>query len=98
MTTHLETKLKIESWDEKPYRELDDGRKFTRANVQLTVAEERIEAEATWDALMYYLADGTTSYVGLMHVTGRLGDRTGSFVLQGSGRFDGREASGESVV
>jgi hypothetical protein len=98
MGTHLETKLKIESWDENPYRELEDGSKFTRAIVQLTVAEERIEAQATWDALMYYLADGTTSYVGLMHVNGRLGNRTGSFVLQDSGRYDGREASGQSVV
>jgi hypothetical protein len=98
MGTHLVTRLKIESWDEKPYRELEDGSRFTRASVQLTVSEERIQAEATWDALMHYLADGTSSYVGLMHLTGRLGDRSGSFVLQGGGTFDGKRASGESVV
>jgi hypothetical protein len=97
-TTHLETRLKIESWDEKPYRELDDGRKFTRATVALSVAEERIEARATWDALLYYAADGTSSYVGLMHVVGRLGDRTGSFVMEGTGAYDGTEARGESSV
>jgi len=44
MTTHLETRLKIDSWDEKPYRELEDGRKFTRANVALSVSDERIDA------------------------------------------------------
>src|SRR5215469_6168607 len=97
-TTHLKTRLKIESWDEKPYRELDDGGKFTRANVALSVAEERIEARATWDALLYYAADGTSSYVGLMHVEGRLGDRTGSFVMEGTGAYDGTEARGESTV
>jgi hypothetical protein len=97
-TTHLETRLKIESWDEKPYRELDGGAKFSRANVALSVAEERIEARATWDALLYYAADGTSSYVGLMHVEGRLGDRTGSFVLEGTGAYDGTEARGESSV
>src|SRR5215831_4512077 len=98
MTTHLETRLKIDSWDEKPYRELDGGRKFTRAIVALSVAEERIEARATWDALLYYAADGTSSYVGLMHVEGRLGDRSGSFVMEGTGAYDGTEARGESSV
>jgi hypothetical protein len=97
-TTHLETRLKIESWDEKPYRELDDGRKFTRANVALSVAEAGIDARATWDAVLYYAADGTSSYVGLMHVEGRLGDRTGSFVMEGTGAYDGTEARGESTV
>ena len=98
MTTHLETRLKIESWDEKPYRELADGRKFSRASVALSVAEEGIEARATWDALLYYAADGTSSYVGLMHVEGRLGERSGSFVMEGTGAFDGKEARGESAV
>jgi hypothetical protein len=98
MTTHLETKFEIKSWDEKPYRELEDGQKFTRANVVVTAAEEGIEAEATWEALMYYAADGTSSYVGLMHVVGRLGDRSGSFVLSGSGSFDGTYARGESSI
>lgn len=98
MTTHLETRLKIDNWDEKPYRELEDGRKFTRANVALSVAEDAIEARATWDALIYYAADGTGSYVGLMHVEGRLGDRSGSFVMEGTGRYDRTEARGESTV
>src|SRR5215472_2685461 len=98
MMTHLETRLKIDSWDEKPYRELEDGRKFTRASVALSVADEAIEARATWDALLYYAADGTSSYVGLMHVVGRLGDRTGSFVMEGTGGYDGTEARGESTV
>jgi hypothetical protein len=98
MTTHLETRLKIDSWDEQPYRELEDGRKFTRANVALSVAEEGIEARATWDAVLYYAADGTSTYVGLMHVVGRLGDRSGSFLLEGTGGYDGTTARGESTV
>ena len=98
MTTHLETRLKIDNWDEQPYRELEDGRKFTRANVALSVAEDGIEARATWDALIYYAADGTSSYVGLMHVEGRLGDRSGSFVMEGTGTYDKTEARVESTV
>ncbi len=98
MSTHLETKFEIKSWDEKPYRELPDGRKFTEARVALVAAGPGVEGEATFDGLMYYNTDGTSSYVTLMQVVGRLGDREGSFVLTGSGTFDGTEARGESTV
>ncbi len=54
--------------------------------------------DATWEALLYYTADGNSTYVGQMHVTGRLGDRSGSFVMQGNGTFDGKRARIESTV
>jgi Protein of unknown function (DUF3224) len=98
MTTHLETKFEIKSWDEKPYRELPDGRKFTEARVALTATGDGIEGEATFDGLMYYDADGTSTYVTLMHVVGQLGERRGSFVLAGNGGYDGTTARGESTV
>jgi hypothetical protein len=102
MTEILETRLHIDSWDEKPYREFDDGRKFTRADVALggsgdTGSSDGLDA-ATFEALMYYRADGTSNYVTLMHVTGTLDGRTGSFVLQGTGTYDGTVARGESSV
>lgn len=92
-----EAKLKIESWDEKPYRELDDGSKFTRADVVLTGADDGL-ASATFESLMFYRADGTAGYVSLMHVTGTLDGRSGSFVLQGQGTYDGTAARGDLQV
>jgi hypothetical protein len=97
MTEILKTKLKIVSWDEKPYRELDDGRKFTRADVVLAGSDDGISA-ATFEALMYYRPDGTSTYVTLMHVTGSLGGRSGTFLLQGQGTYDGTTARGETSV
>jgi hypothetical protein len=97
MTKTENEKFKIESWDEKAYRELDDGSKFTRAEVVLTGARDGL-ASASFDAIMYYRPDGTSSYVTLMRVTGTLDGRGGSFVLQGSGTYDGKTASGESQV
>ena len=97
MAEIVETRLKIDSWDEKPYRELSDGRKFTRAEVALSGSGDELEA-ATFDGLMFYRADGTSSYVTLMHITATLGGRSGSFVLQGHGSFDGTTARGESTV
>ncbi len=98
MSTHLETRFEIKSWDEKPYRELPDGRKFTQANVSLSATGGELEGEATFDGLMYYDTDGTSRYVTLMRVVGRLGGRQGSFVLSGGGSYDGTEARGQSTV
>lgn len=99
MTT-LTTRLEIKNWDESPYRELPDGSKFTRATVELagSPATGELEVEATWAAVMYYRADGTSTYVGQMHVVGRLGDRTGSFVLEGAGGYDGTTARNTAAV
>lgn len=47
----LETKLEITHWDERPYRELDDGVKFARTDVSLTASESCIEADATMESL-----------------------------------------------
>jgi hypothetical protein len=51
-----------------------------------------------FESLLYYRADGTSSYTSLMQLTGTLGGRTGSFVMQGTGTYDGKVASGQSVV
>ena len=96
MTKTLETKLTIESWDEQPSRELADGRKFTRAEVGLKGADGI--GSASYEALMYYAADGTSTYVTMMHVTGTLDGRSGSFVLTGSGTYDGTTAAGGSSI
>jgi Protein of unknown function (DUF3224) len=97
MTEIMETKFKIASWDEQPYREFDDGRRFTRASVVLTGPDDG-PAAASFDALMYYAADGTSTFVTLMQITGNVGGRSGSFVLQGQGTYDGQTARGESFV
>ena len=93
----VESKLKIESWDEKPYRELDDGSKLSRADVMLTGSDDGLTS-ATFESLLFYRADGTSSFVTLMRVTGTLDGRSGSFVLQGQGTYDGTTARVESAV
>jgi hypothetical protein len=97
MTKTLETRLEIKSWDEKPYRELADGRKFSRADVVLSGVDDGL-ASGAFESLLYYRADGTSTFVTLMHLTGTLDGRSGSFVLQGSGTYDGTSARVESVV
>ncbi|MEV4620864.1 DUF3224 domain-containing protein [Asanoa sp. NPDC049573] len=91
MTEIMETKLEITSWDEKPYREFDDGRKFSRAEVTLAGTGDGLTSGA-FESLLYYRADGTSDYVSNMEITGTLGGRSGSFVLQGAGSYDGTTA------
>jgi Protein of unknown function (DUF3224) len=88
----LDTKLTIGSWDEPAYRELSDGGKFTKAEVALSVADDAIEVTGTMDSVMFYADEKTSFFAGLLRFDGRLGDRTGSFVLTGNGDYDGTRA------
>ena len=92
----LETRLPIESWDENTYKEIDGGRRLTRADVGLGAADG-IDS-ATFVSLLLYRADGTSEYVSQMHIDGTLDGRSGSFVLHGSGSYDGTTAFGEYQV
>lgn len=90
MTTTIELKLKIVSWDEAPYRELPDGSKFARAEVAL--AADAGDAAGSFDSLLYYRPDGTSSYTCLLTLDNPIPGRPGSLVLQGSGSYDGTTA------
>jgi Protein of unknown function (DUF3224) len=93
----LDTKLEIKKWDEQPYREFTDGRKFTRAEVALEGTGDGLDT-ARFEALMYYHADGTSTFVSLMHIDGALDGRSGSVVLRTEGAFDGTTATSRSEV
>ncbi len=81
----------IKSWDEKPYSEGQDVPKLTRASVTKTFTGD-IEGEGQVEYLMMYRSDGTAAIVGLERIVGRLGARSGTFVLQRSGVFEGGQA------
>jgi len=91
MTGTFQTKLKIASWDERPYRELADGSKLSRADVVLADGADGITSGVS-EALLYYRPDGTSSYVMLMSLTANLGGKAGTFVLRGEGSYDGTTA------
>lgn len=98
MTKHAEGKFDIASWDEEPYVQVDEARKLTRATVTQRFSGD-ISGEGSVEWLMFYRADGTADWVGLQRIVGKLGNRSGSFVLQTAGSFDGSKAFGDwSVV
>jgi hypothetical protein len=96
MPTTIELRLKIVSWDEVPYRELPDGGKFARAEVAL--ASEAGDASGSFESLLFYRPDGTSSYVCLLQLNNAIEGRAGSFVLEGSGSYDGTTAKVQASV
>lgn len=78
----------IKGWDEKPYSEVKDQPKLTRATVTKTYTGD-IEGHGHVEYLMMYRSDGSAAFVGLEQFDGRLGGKSGTFVLQRTGVFEG---------
>jgi hypothetical protein len=98
-TTKLVAKgnRELKKWEEKTYSEVQGGPKLTTSMVVNSLHGD-IEGEATLEYVMVYLADGSATCVGIEQVTGRLGDRSGSFVLRHEGRFEAMTAKGSFTV
>jgi hypothetical protein len=98
MSTHATGTFEVKNWDEKPYDEAAGEKKLTRASVVQSFAGD-LEGEAKVEFLMAYRDDGTASFVGQLRLIGKLGGRSGSFVLHLNGTYDGNTAKADwSVV
>ena len=97
MTEQARGNFEIQGWEEDSYAETGQGGKLTLATVRQTFSGD-IEGDGAVRWLMAYRGDHTAHFVGLQHVTGRVGDRAGEFVLETSGTFDGKVAEGDWKV
>ncbi|QBD77501.1 DUF3224 domain-containing protein [Ktedonosporobacter rubrisoli] len=82
---HTTANFKITSWDQTPYDEPEKGSQFFQAKVK-KIFEGNIEAESTATLLMCQ-SEGNSGagYVATERVVGRIGNRSGSFVIQHGG-------------
>jgi hypothetical protein len=96
MGEHAKATFKVESWDENKTVEADRGA-ISLAKVEQSLSGD-IEGEGLAQWLMCYRSDKTADFVGLQRISGKLGDREGSFVLTSNGTFDGKVAAGDMVV
>jgi hypothetical protein len=97
MSTRATATFQVKTWDVKPYQELDGGAKLTRESV-VNAFQGDIEGESSLEYLMFYGEDGSASFVGLERIVGRVGGRSGSFVLQHSGTFEGNSVKSSYCV
>ena len=91
MKKSANARFAIKTWDEKPYSEGQDQPRLTRASVTKAYTGD-IEGEGQVEYLMMYRSDASATFVGLERVAGRIGDKTGTFVLQRAGIFESGEA------
>lgn len=81
----------IKTWDEQPYSESQGLPRLTRASVTKTFTGD-IEGEGRVEYLMMYRSDGSATFVGIERVMGRIGAKSGTFVLQRIGQFESGQA------
>jgi hypothetical protein len=92
-TRHATGSFKVSGMKDEPYDELDGGRKLTRATGDQAYTGD-ITGHGAVQWLMAYRGDGTARFLGLWHVTGSIGGRNGSFVMECVGDFDGKASEG----
>ncbi len=81
----MKATFEIQSWDEKPFAEWDDG-KVTKASITKRYSGD-IEGDAVLEYLMAYRPDGTAGFVGIERITGTVDGRDGALVVQQVGNF-----------
>lgn len=91
MKKSANARFAIKNWDEKPYGEGQDLPKLTRASVTKAYTGD-IEGEGQAEYLMMYRIDGSATFVGLERIVGRIGAKSGTFVLERTGVFEGGQA------
>ena len=97
MSVKASGRFRVKSWDETPVAQMEGGGKLTRASIGGAYSGD-VEGEATSETVMCYRADGTATFVGLERIVGRIGGRSGSFVLRSDGVYDGQEAKAKLSV
>jgi hypothetical protein len=93
MPSTAKASFEIKGWDEETYQDLAGDGKLTRASVK-QVFNGDIEGSGSVEWLMCYRDEGQARFVGLQQVDGRLGNRSGTFVVETVGTFDGKIAKG----
>ena len=80
MDTRATGAFEITAWEQVPYDESAEGPKLARATVRKTFRGE-LEGESTAELLLCADDAGGIAYTALERVVGRVGDRSGSFLL-----------------
>lgn len=88
----------VKKWEETGYQQITPEMKMTKASVEYALSGE-IEGKASVEYLMFYSHSdpndqhkSTASYVGLIYFDGTLLGKSGSFVLEDNGTFEGGSA------
>ena len=95
--TRANAVITVHKYEPSAYDESAQGPVLTRIHV-----EESFSGDITGDGVVEFLqaarADGSASFVGIERVTGKLGGRRGTFLLQDAGTVQDNIVSGDWFV
>jgi len=98
MASEISAAFEIKGWEEEPFDEAAGAAKLTRASVAKAYSGD-VEGSSATEWLMAYQPDGSALFVGLERITGEIGGRQGTLVLQHVGTFaDGTARATLTVV
>ena len=84
---------KTTHWNELEYSQVEQGPGLTVAETERTM-EGGIQGKAILRYSVVHMSDGSNLVTGHMSVSGRIGDREGSFVVEDNGMGNADKASG----
>jgi hypothetical protein len=94
---HATAVITVHKYEPSAYDEPAEGPALTRIHV-----EESFSGDITGDGVVEFLqaagADGQASFVGIERITGQIGGRQGTFLLQDAGTVAGNIVSGDWFV
>ena len=95
--TRASAVITVRTYEPSAYDERAEGPALSRIHV-----EESFSGDITGDGVVEFLqaaqADGSASFVGIERVTGQIGGRQGTFLLQDAGTVAGNIVSGDWFV
>jgi hypothetical protein len=95
--THATGRIEVKTYEPQPYEEVEDGPDLVEIHVTETFSGD-IEGEGVVRFLQAVGPDGSASFVGIERVTGSIGGRQGSFLLQDAGTLEGTTVKGDWFV
>jgi Protein of unknown function (DUF3224) len=95
--THASAVITVHKYEPDAYDEPAEGPVLTKIHVEESFAGD-ISGDGVVEFLQAAAADGSASFVGIERITGTLGGRTGTFLLQDAGTVQGSIVSGEWFV
>ena len=95
--THASAVITVHKYEPVAYEEPAGGPVLSRIHVQESFTGD-ISGEGVVEFLQAGRADGSASFVGIERVTGSVGGRTGTFLLQDAGTVQGNVVSGDWFV
>lgn len=97
MSTHVTGTFQMKSWEEKPVDQIEDAPKLTRTSVTYAYSGA-IAGEGKAEGLIIYSDETNATFIGMERVSGSVDGRSGSFVLQHDGAYEGTVATWNVTV